>query len=224
LLDRRPKPVATSASFAAAERLKAFLGDPADPNAPFGYAPCAAVDDAEDFPTEACSALDAYGLPRPAAQLADLLPTVDPPTRALANRLRDDLRALLDDARWLPADGCGVDANSAAFRLAERYTLLAAAACCIGVWQAGRLPTTAPDSTWLRALLGGLAARLGRPTPIDPDRDKALFGELTYPSGRRTRLLHRRRPRPPTPPPVAPNPKEPPWKPPSPPTPLWSTG
>ncbi len=101
-----------------------------------------------------------------AAQLADLLPTADPPTRALANRLRDDLRALLDDARSLPADGCGVDAAPAAFRLAERYTLLAAAACCIGVWQAGRLPTTAPDSTWLRALLGGLAAgSAARPPP-----------------------------------------------------------
>ena len=114
-----------------------------------------------------------------AAQLADLLHTSDPPTRALANQLRDDLRALLDDARSLPADGCGVDAAPAAFRLAERYTLLAAAACCIGVWQAGRLPTTAPDSTWLRALLGRLALRLGRSTPTDPDRDKALFGELT---------------------------------------------
>ena len=64
LLDRRPKPVATAASFAAAERLEAFLGDPADPDALFGYAACAAVDDTEDFPTEACAALDAYGVPR----------------------------------------------------------------------------------------------------------------------------------------------------------------
>ena len=64
LLDGRPKPVAGAASFEAAERLEAFLGDPADPDALFGYAACAAVDDTEDFPTEACAALDAYGVPR----------------------------------------------------------------------------------------------------------------------------------------------------------------
>ena len=114
-----------------------------------------------------------------AAQLADLSHAVEPATRALADQLRGDLRALLDDARSLPANGCGVDAAPAAFRLAERYALLAAAACCIGVWQAGRLPATAPDSTWLRALLGRIAVRLGHPTPIDPGRDEALLSELT---------------------------------------------
>ena len=114
-----------------------------------------------------------------AAQLDDLSRAVDPPARAVVDQLRGELRALLDDARSLPANGCGVDAAPAAFRLAERYALLAAAACCIGVWQAGRLPTTVPGSTWLRALLGRLAARLGHPTPGEPDRDEALFGELT---------------------------------------------
>ena len=113
-----------------------------------------------------------------AAHLADLSHAVDPSARALADQLRGELAALLDDARALPPNGCGVDAAPAAFRLAERYALLAAAACCIGVWQAGRLPAAAPDTTWLRALLGRLAARLGHPTLTDPDRDEALFDEL----------------------------------------------
>ena len=51
------------ASFAAAERLEEFLGDPADPHAPFGYAASAALDDIEAFPADACAALDRYGLP-----------------------------------------------------------------------------------------------------------------------------------------------------------------
>lgn len=114
-----------------------------------------------------------------AAQLAELAQAVDPSTRLLAEQFRADLDALLDDARSLPANECGVDATPAAFRLAERYALLAAAACCIGVWNAGRLPTTAPDSTWLRALLGRIAGRLGHRAPTDPDRDKAVFSELT---------------------------------------------
>jgi hypothetical protein len=114
-----------------------------------------------------------------AAQLAELFDNGDSPMRALAGQLRGELRALFDDARSLPANGCGVDAAPAAFRLAERYALLAAAACCIGVWQAGRLPTKTPDSTWLRALLGRLAARLRRPAHADPDHDDVLFAELT---------------------------------------------
>lgn len=51
------------ASFDAAERLEQFLGDPADPHAAFGYVSSAALDDTEAFPTEACAALDSYGLP-----------------------------------------------------------------------------------------------------------------------------------------------------------------
>ena len=51
------------ASFAAAELLEEFLGDPADPHAPFVYAASAALDDVEAFPADACAVLDRYGLP-----------------------------------------------------------------------------------------------------------------------------------------------------------------
>jgi alkylation response protein AidB-like acyl-CoA dehydrogenase len=60
----QPRRVMTPGSFAAAERLEAFLGDPSDPGSAFGYAPCAAVDDTEEFPSAACARLDAYELPR----------------------------------------------------------------------------------------------------------------------------------------------------------------
>ena len=62
--DRGQNLPATPASYTAAERLEVFLGDPADPHSPLGYASCADLDDAEEFPTEACAALDDYGLQR----------------------------------------------------------------------------------------------------------------------------------------------------------------
>lgn len=59
-----PDAATRPSSFVAAERLEAFLGDPADPSAVLGYTAGAAADETEVFPVAACARLDAYGLPR----------------------------------------------------------------------------------------------------------------------------------------------------------------
>lgn len=109
-------------------------------------------------------------------QLTELAITADAPTRALAERLRADLYDLLEQSSALPPGACGVDADPAVFRLAERYALLTAAACAIGAWHAGRLPGT--EIHWLRALLARVVDRLGRPAPADSALDDLLVTEL----------------------------------------------
>ncbi len=47
----------------AAERLEAQLGDPADPASEVGYARAVALDEADAFPSGACRAVDAWGMP-----------------------------------------------------------------------------------------------------------------------------------------------------------------
>jgi len=50
------------ARYRAAERIEAYLGDPADPATVFSYANCAALDEREEYPAEICRRLDDWGL------------------------------------------------------------------------------------------------------------------------------------------------------------------
>lgn len=81
----------------------------------------------------------------------------------------------------LPEHDPAAVANARGYALAERYTLLLAAAACFGVWQAARRRPDAgflADPPWLCVALGRISVRLGLPVPATvPAHEEALLGE-----------------------------------------------
>ncbi|MFG2792122.1 acyl-CoA dehydrogenase [Streptomyces sp. NPDC048419] len=86
------------------------------------------------------------------------------PLGTLVRRLADELAALGEECRRLPEGEPGLLANPRGFALAERYTLLAAAGACIGVWGSG---DRAGDPDLLLGVLGRICLRLGLPVPAE---------------------------------------------------------
>ncbi|XUL92259.1 acyl-CoA dehydrogenase [Streptomyces galilaeus] len=86
------------------------------------------------------------------------------PLAALVRQLADELTVLGEECRQLPEHRPALLANPRGFALAERYTLLAAAGACLGVWLAGGEPV---DSLRLLGVLGRIAVRLGLPVPAE---------------------------------------------------------
>jgi alkylation response protein AidB-like acyl-CoA dehydrogenase len=79
-----------------------------------------------------------------------------------AERFRRELAGLRDACGALGPADITIDGRPAAFALADRYTVLLAAASALGVWRAGgRLPRAA-----LLAVLDGLTDRLGGPAVL----------------------------------------------------------
>jgi alkylation response protein AidB-like acyl-CoA dehydrogenase len=104
----------------------------------------------------------------------DELPAGTPQERAardLALCMVGELRQVQEHSRALSATDRTALARPAAFALAERYTVLLAAASAIGVWQQARGDGTfLADPAWLAAALHRLARRLGRRPPELPPR------------------------------------------------------
>lgn len=124
------------------------------------------------------------GSPR-ADPILDVLATFagheDPggPIASYAARLLDELARLRKDCLALTPAQLTIDAPPEAFALAERYTVLLAAACALAVWQhaAELRPAEA-----LALILDRLTARLGGP-PVRPAAERAaaesaLFDDL----------------------------------------------
>jgi alkylation response protein AidB-like acyl-CoA dehydrogenase len=89
-----------------------------------------------------------------------------------------DLAELREQCRRLPSTELGPAAGADAFDLARRYTVLLAAAACVGTHRAGTGFTG--ESAWLTAALTRLAARLGHGDGLLPDElTETLFHELT---------------------------------------------
>jgi alkylation response protein AidB-like acyl-CoA dehydrogenase len=85
------------------------------------------------------------------------------PVGRFAGRFRRELEALRNACRELGPADITIDGSPAAFALADRYTILLAAAAALGVWRRteGRLPRAA-----LLAILDRLTDRLGGPAVL----------------------------------------------------------
>ncbi|MGA4848561.1 acyl-CoA dehydrogenase [Streptomyces sp. G5(2025)] len=102
---------------------------------------------------------------------------------ALVSSLAAELRTLQQQCSALPPTERGPSAGPDTFALAERYTVLLAAAACLGVWRRHR---ARPDSgllgepQWIHAALTRLAMRLGlNDGRLPQDASETLFAELT---------------------------------------------
>lgn len=91
------------------------------------------------------------------AEIAEREPA-DGTAGRFAARFLDELRALRDECASLSPSDITIDASPAAFRLADRYTVVLAAAAALAVWDrgAGRYPDAA-----LLGVLDRLNGRLG---------------------------------------------------------------
>ncbi|GGX91740.1 acyl-CoA dehydrogenase family protein [Streptomyces hiroshimensis] len=127
-----------------------------------------------------------------AEETLDALPVTGPDGEALRSQvgaLAAELRALGEECRALPAQDLAALATPHGYALAERYTLLAAAAACLGVWMYGDRGRDREeqgeeesgflsDPAWLIAALGRVQFRLGLPEPAaDGRRVEALLAE-----------------------------------------------
>jgi hypothetical protein len=105
------------------------------------------------------------------------------PVRRLATRLRDELQVLRDECLELTPADLTTDASPRAFALADRYTVLLAAAAVIAVRQHDRAngAMTAPDI--VMGVLDRLVARLGGAAVLtEAERqqtDAALFAAVS---------------------------------------------
>ncbi|MFJ2865834.1 acyl-CoA dehydrogenase family protein [Kitasatospora sp. NPDC087314] len=92
--------------------------------------------------------------------------------RRLSQTMVDELGRLRHQCRDLPI---GAPADAAGLALADRYTLLLAAAACLGVWRhqlaEGRRDFLA-DPVWPVAALRRIARRLGRPVEDPQDAEQ----------------------------------------------------
>ncbi|MGW2183788.1 acyl-CoA dehydrogenase family protein [Streptomyces sp. NPDC001732] len=88
----------------------------------------------------------------------------------LAEGFVNELRALREECRRLPAYGTTALADPAVCVLSDRYSMVVAAAAVLGVWegQDGRDPFLA-DPAWAVLALSRLGERLGMPVPDLPD-------------------------------------------------------
>ncbi|GAA3734430.1 acyl-CoA dehydrogenase [Salinactinospora qingdaonensis] len=85
------------------------------------------------------------------------------PLGRLADRFRDELVLLRAQCVELAPKDLSLDASPAAHAVVERYTLVLAAACCLGIWWhgSGHGVPFACDETWVTAALDRLNRRLG---------------------------------------------------------------
>ncbi|GAB7187043.1 acyl-CoA dehydrogenase [Kitasatospora sp. Ki12] len=110
--------------------------------------------------------------------LAGLAESEPPDTVAgrFARRFRDELATLADRCAELEPSDLTIGASPAAYALADRYTVLLAAACVLAVWRRGA--GRHPDAV-LPGLLDRLAGRLGgAPVLLPAEREsgeRALF-------------------------------------------------
>lgn len=96
--------------------------------------------------------------------MEDLGPYADA-LRSQLHTLADEVRRMGEECRTLPERRPSALANPRGFALAERYTLLVAAASCLGVWlhaERGGKGFLA-DPAWLVTALGRVCLRLGLP-------------------------------------------------------------
>ncbi|ORT56558.1 acyl-CoA dehydrogenase [Streptomyces sp. CB03238] len=112
--------------------------------------------------------------------------------RFLVRRLTtelDELRTLF--IRITPGDRAAL-ASPRSFSLADRYTLVLAAAACLGVWQEQRDGTFLADPAWPTATLYRTCGRLGLPLPDRPEESerRVLAEALARLSGRRSYDLY----------------------------------
>ncbi|MGW5660939.1 acyl-CoA dehydrogenase family protein [Streptomyces sp. NPDC003758] len=108
------------------------------------------------------------------------------PLATLVRQLADELAMLGEECRRLPEGEPALLANPRGFALAERYTLLAAAGACLGVWQQGNQPA---DPVLLLGVLGRTAVRLGLPVPAEvADSAAAAMTEVLSRCARRRTL------------------------------------
>lgn len=111
------------------------------------------------------------GLPRADGVLNTLtdIHSDDPAVTRCAARLRAEVRALKQDCAALPPTDIGIDGSPAAFALADRYTVLLAAASALAVSRHGDLPSAA-----LLGVLDRLLHRLGgEPVLTEKEREAA---------------------------------------------------
>jgi alkylation response protein AidB-like acyl-CoA dehydrogenase len=109
-------------------------------------------------------------------------PAVDAWTAKFATELRKLEHACME----LRAPDTGPAASPRVFALAGRYTVLLAAAACIGIWREARRGPDSPsgsrfaaDPTWLLAVLHRAAAQLGwEEGTLPPHLCAALYDEL----------------------------------------------
>ena len=104
------------------------------------------------------------------AEAAELAPDRSPASR-FATRFRNELRTLREECAGLSPSDITIDASPAAFALVDRYTMVLAAACALGVWRrgGGRYPESA-----LPGVLDRLAGRLsGTPVLTEAERESA---------------------------------------------------
>ncbi|MEN3307793.1 MAG: hypothetical protein V7603_3995 [Micromonosporaceae bacterium] len=95
----------------------------------------------------------------------------DGPLPGLIRHFRGALRSVRLDCLALPPRDLTIDASTSAYELAARYTVVLAAACCVGVWWQHR-GTGDPflgDEGWVTAALARLARRLGPRCGPPPD-------------------------------------------------------
>ncbi|MFJ2575116.1 acyl-CoA dehydrogenase [Streptomyces halstedii] len=105
----------------------------------------------------------------------------EPVLGALCDRLTDELAALRDACGELaPRDRTPL-AGPVSFEIAERYAVLLAAACCLGVWlhNPDHPGAFLREPAWLAGALSRLTDRLGYPPVAGADADEAaVFAEL----------------------------------------------
>ncbi|WP_051466509.1 acyl-CoA dehydrogenase [Actinomadura oligospora] len=96
-----------------------------------------------------------------------------------AARFRDELDRLRRDCAALGPRDLTIDARPEAYALAGRYTVVLAAAACLGVGRHGRDGLGDLDERWLPAALDRLDRRLGGPPVLtEPERrdlEEAMF-------------------------------------------------
>lgn len=104
----------------------------------------------------------------------DELPSGSPVERALhgfALRMMDELRQMQEEALDLSPQDRTALASPASFALADRYTVLLAAASVLGVWREARggADEFLADPSWAATALYRLARRLGQKLPDLPE-------------------------------------------------------
>ncbi|WP_406015881.1 acyl-CoA dehydrogenase [Streptomyces sp. NBC_00984] len=101
------------------------------------------------------------------------------PTR-FAAYFRDELARLRDDFTGLAPQDTTINASAAAFEAAHRYTVVLAAAACLGVWRhaGGGTGRGLGEDLWASAALDRLAARLPGRRPITAEERTELEDAL----------------------------------------------